>query len=1020
MLHVEFHAPAYSAQDAERLAAELYDLNAVARELPGERDRNYYLRDASGAEYVLKIANAAEDAAVLDLQNALLARLAECAPELKLQRVVAARDGALIPSIAAADGTIHLVRLLTFIPGALLADTRPHSSALLQSLGRLLGAIDAALLDFEHPAARRTLKWDLAAAGWIREYLPAVADPARRTLVERLFALYETEALPRRDRLRAGLIYNDANDYNVVVGGDLFEKRVIGVIDWGDALHTQIINELAIACAYAILDKPDPLAAMADVVAGYHNELPLTEEELAALFPLICARLCVSVVNSAHQRQAVPGNEYLTISERPAWEALARLDAIHPRLAHYTLRAACGLPAVPHAPAVVDWLRANAAALAPLMQPDLRETALTVLDLSIASQDLGGNHEFAAVAGFTRKLFQQIDDAGATVGVGRYNEARPIYTTDLFRAEGNDMPEWRTVHVGLDLFAPAGTPIYAPLDGVVHSFADNDAPLDYGPTIILRHTVGAEQLTFYTLYGHLSRESLEGLRVGAPVPRGTRFATIGAATVNGGWPPHLHLQITTDILDLEGDFPGVARPSQRAVRLSLSPDPNLLARIPAERFPPEPASPAAILATRREHIGPSLSISYRRPLTIARGWMQHLYDIDGQAYLDAVNNVPHVGHSHPRVVRAGQRQMAVLNTNTRYLHENLTRFAERLCATLPAPLRVCYFVNSGSEATELALRLARTLTGRKAMVVVDVGYHGNTSGAIEVSSYKFDGRGGKGPAPHIFKAPMPDPYRGLYREGEFDLGVKYAAHIADAIKQVEAQGGVAGFICESVLSCGGQIVLPDGYLQAAYQHVRAAGGVCIADEVQTGFGRAGSHFWAFETQGVVPDIVTMGKPIGNGHPLGAVVTTPEIARAFNNGMEYFNTFGGNPVSCAIGMAVLDVIEQEELQQNALTTGNRMLAGLRGLMARHPLIGDVRGLGLFLGVELVRDRDARTPADREAAYVANRMRDRGILISTDGPDHNVLKIKPPLVFGPADADRLVMTMDAVLAELGERR
>jgi 4-aminobutyrate aminotransferase-like enzyme len=249
-----------------------------------------------------------------------------------------------------------------------------------------------------------------------------------------------------------------------------------------------------------------------------------------------------------------------------------------------------------------------------------------------------------------------------------------------------------------------------------------------------------------------------------------------------------------------------------------------------------------------------------------------------------------------------------------------------------------------------------------------------------------------------------------------ETGLAYAQHVQTMLAALQERGtGIAAFIAESVLGCGGQIVLPEGYLAAAFAHVRAAGGLCIADEVQVGFGRVGSHFWGFETQGVVPDIVTMGKPIGNGHPLGAVVTTPAIAEAFANGMEYFNTFGGNPVSCAVGLAVLDVIEQEGLQAHAQQVGNQLMAGLRALMPRYPLIGDVRGLGLFVGVELVLDRATKQPAGDHAAYVANRMRDHGILISTDGPDHNVLKLKPPLVFTAADAERLVATVDKILQE-----
>ncbi len=396
--------------------------------------------------------------------------------------------------------------------------------------------------------------------------------------------------------------------------------------------------------------------------------------------------------------------------------------------------------------------------------------------------------------------------------------------------------------------------------------------------------------------------------------------------------------------------------------------------------------------------------------------MQYLYSEDGRRYLDAVNNVSHVGHCHPHVVQAAQEQMAVLNTNTRYLHEKLVRYAARLCATLPEPLRMCYFACSGSEANELALRLARAHTGQRDLVVVDVAYHGNTSALIDISPYKFNGPGGAGKPPHVQVVPMPDTYRGKFESDDPQAGEKYARYVQEAIEHIQAQQrNVAAFICESLLGCGGQIMLPPHYLSEAFRYTRNAGGVCIADEVQTGFGRVGTHFWAFETQGVVPDIVTMGKPIGNGHPLAAVVTTPAIAASFANGMEYFNTFGGNPVSCAVGMAVLDVIEQAQLQANAQRVGSHLLRELHALMDRRPLIGDVRGLGLFVGIELVRDRQELTPATQQAAYIANRMRDRGILLSTDGPFHNVLKIKPPLVFTQENADELVSALDTVLDE-----
>ncbi len=415
-----------------------------------------------------------------------------------------------------------------------------------------------------------------------------------------------------------------------------------------------------------------------------------------------------------------------------------------------------------------------------------------------------------------------------------------------------------------------------------------------------------------------------------------------------------------------------------------------------------------LLAARQQHLGPSLSVSYQKPLKIVRGAGQFLYDEEELPFLDCVNNVCHVGHSHPRVVAAAAQQMAVLNINTRYLHDNIVRYAQRLTATLPQPLSVCFFVNSGSEANDLALRLARAHTGQQEIITLDGAYHGNLSSLIDISPYKFNGPGGKGEVAHVHTAVMPDTYRNP------QTGTEYAAHIQQLINQMNVDGrGLAAFIAESLLGCGGQIVLPDGYLAAAYQHVRAAGGLCIADEVQVGFGRVGTDFWGFQTQAVVPDIVTMGKPMGNGHPLAAVVTTPEIARSFHNGMEYFNTFGGNPVSCAVGLAVLDVMEEEGLQAQALQVGTHLQAGLAGLMARHPLIGDVRGMGLFIGIELVRNRETLEPAAEEATAVVEQMKERGILLSTDGPYHNVIKIKPPLAFTKADVDFLVATLDSLL-------
>ncbi len=402
-----------------------------------------------------------------------------------------------------------------------------------------------------------------------------------------------------------------------------------------------------------------------------------------------------------------------------------------------------------------------------------------------------------------------------------------------------------------------------------------------------------------------------------------------------------------------------------------------------------------LLRERQRLLGRNLSVAYEKPVHIVRGSMQYLFDVEGRRYLDAYNNVAHVGHCHPKVVAAGQRQMELLNTNTRYLSERILEYAEKLTATLPKPLSVCYFVNSGSEANELAIRLARAHTTARDMIVLDHAYHGNTTTLIDLSPYKHNGPGGEGPPSWVHTVALPT--------SELD-----AIEVTNLIAKIEPR--LCGFIAESLPSVAGQIVLPEGYLGKVYDAVRGAGGVCIADEVQTGYGRMGTHFYGFEKYDVVPDIVVLGKPIGNGHPVGAVITTRAIADSFDNGMEFFSTFGGNNVSCAIGIAVLEVVQEEGLQQHALRVGERLLEGLRTLQQRYSLIGDVRGSGLHLGVELVRDCD---PATQEANRIVNLMREHGILIGTDGPHHNVLKIRPPMPFANPDADQLLQTLQDVL-------
>jgi 4-aminobutyrate aminotransferase-like enzyme len=554
------------------------------------------------------------------------------------------------------------------------------------------------------------------------------------------------------------------------------------------------------------------------------------------------------------------------------------------------------------------------------------------------------------------------------------------------------------------------------LAGVVHAWSENREPLDYGPVIILKHlTPGGDE--FFTLYGHLSRESLKGLHEGKAIAAGEAFATIGTPDVNGGWVPHLHFQIITDLMGLGCHFQGVSRPGDVGIRRVFSPDPNLILGLPDGLVSAVAKSPQTTLAARRARIGRNVRLGYREPLKLVRGWMQYVFDETGQRYLDAYNNVPHVGHSHPAVANAVDAQMRVLNTNTRYLHDSLNELAERVTATLPEPLRMCFFVNSGSEANELALRLARAHTRRKDVIVLDAAYHGNTTTLIDISPYKFNGPGGSGRPSWVHVAPLPDVFRGPYKRSDVHAAQRYANHVAQIVQTLQRAGKPpAAFMAETCPSVGGQIIIPHGYFAAAYAAVREGGGVCIADEVQTAYGRMGESFYAFESHQVIPDIVVLGKPIGNGHPIGAVVTTPEIATSFDNGMEFFSTFGGNTVSCAAGLAVLDTVRREDLQEHAQRVGQHLLTLLRSVATRHAIAADIRGSGLFLGVELVSDGVSLTPARAEAEYVVNRLRDRRILIGTDGPFHNVLKIRPPMPFGVPDAELLASTLDDVLGEL----
>ncbi len=441
--------------------------------------------------------------------------------------------------------------------------------------------------------------------------------------------------------------------------------------------------------------------------------------------------------------------------------------------------------------------------------------------------------------------------------------------------------------------------------------------------------------------------------------------------------------------------------------------------LPPTTHKPKPytgASADEVLALRKQYLNPGVFLYYKKPLMLVEGKMQYVWDETGKRYLDGLGGIVtiSVGHCHPRVVEAARRQSETLqHSTTIYLHPNIAEFAQKLASKMPGDLKVCYFVNSGSEANDLALLMARAYTGNYDVIALRNGYHGgNVSGMALTahSTWKFN-------VPHSFgvhHAVVPDPYRGPYGRNDPEAGKKYAADVKQLI-DFASPGQVAGFIAESIQGVGGVVVFPDGYLRHVYEHVRAAGGVCIADEVQAGFGRTGSHFWGFETQGVIPDIVTMAKGIGNGCPLAAVVTTPKIAGVLSQRI-HFNTFGGNPVVCAMGKAVLEVIESEKLQENALRMGQQVLDGLEKLKAKHEIIGDVRGKGLMLGIELVKDRFTKEPAKAECAQVLELCREMGLLVGKGGLQGNTIRFAPPMCITQADGEFMLEVFDVAFGRL----
>jgi 4-aminobutyrate aminotransferase-like enzyme/Ser/Thr protein kinase RdoA (MazF antagonist) len=994
----------------QKVLHDHWNISASLTRLNGEYDLNFMAMTASGEGYVLKVMRPGCDSGLVEMQCAALEQIHTNAAEVPTPEVILTKRGAPFLELSDENGEYRLVWVQERLGGMAYGDFRPHSQHLVTELGHQIGLMDKALTGFNHPYLAREFKWKLPAGAWIKNHLDAIEDVNRRALLSEILAEYR-ELLPALATLPEVAIHNDMNDYNILVTASIDGRHgVSGIVDFGDMVVSPRVCELAIAGAYVVLDHEKPEVMLAALVAGYHAAYPLEIAEIDMIWPLLRMRLAVSVVNSTLETMENPDDPYITISQAPAWRFLDRNDSTTGAI-RARLRIAGDFPVTNGSQVVLDYLDRNRGSFYALLDQELKDlprTALSVADSTIPLNPFNMTETEALQVG------RPCGDAGG-LRLGYWGEPRLIYSTDAFRNGPWKASDRRTVHLGIDIFAPAGTMLYAPVDGVVEVVENRTGYLDYGGMVILRHET-PEGVNFFTLYGHLDAEFLTGLKPGAPIAAGESFARLGDSDKNGGWSPHVHVQIALTLDGMGYDWPGVVDPDEMTFWSSICPNPAALLNLVDDRVAYQVLDRESILSDRRRHFGRNLKLSYAEPLMFLRGWRHHLFDEWGRAYLDAYNNVPHVGHAHPRIQAVAADQLKRMNSNTRYLHPVQTAFAQKILSKLPDRLSVCFLVNSGTEANELALRLARAHTGGKDMVTPDHGYHGNTTGAIDISAYKFNKPGGVGQSGWVHLVEVADDYRGRFRRDNPDRAIKYAAQVDDALSAIEARGGrLAGWICETFPSVGGQIIPPQGYLAAVYDKIRAAGGICIADEVQTGLGRLGDYYFGFEQQEVVPDIVVLGKPIGNGHPLGVLVTTAVIAESFAQGPEYFSTFGGSTLSCRIGREVLEIVDDEGLQENARVMGKRLLNGLKSLQQQHMVVGDVRGIGLFIGVELVNSRQTLAPATEIANYVLNRMRDERILVGTEGPADNILKIRPPLTIEQNDIDMILAVMDRVLAE-----
>jgi 4-aminobutyrate aminotransferase-like enzyme/Ser/Thr protein kinase RdoA (MazF antagonist) len=959
--------PAVGTALAARLAQDLFGVSGEVDELGSHQDRNFRIRAETGP-VVLKVANRSWGRPALEAQNAALRHIA----------AAGAGFGAPLPLAGASGDDLHMVdldgeavpvRMLTFVEGSPLAEHDHLSPELVADLGRLAARTSDALAGFDHPGLDRTVQWDLRiAADVVASLLGSVADPARQALVADRTAAAGERLTGVADALRVQAIHGDVTDDNVVGRRDEAGRvRPDGVIDFGDLTRSWLVADLAVTCASVLRHLPDDPFAVLPAIVAFDEVVPLDDADLAALWPLIVLRGAVLVTSGEHQSMLDPDNESATGPLESEWRIFHTARAVPFDLAEATVRAALGRgPAPRHAAAL------SALAGAGRLFPQAPEPV--VVDLSVTSDVLASGRFLAPTV--EADVLREAAGSNGTAVTG-HGEARLTRT----RLDSAEAPA--TVALGLDLVVPAGTLAVAPWQLTVASTVGSTVVAD-GP---------AGRLTVRGLV-ELPAEG-SAVAAGAPLGRaGGGEIRIQLCVEPSLEPPHL-----------------AARPEADGWLL-LCPDPSPL--IGVDVTGEEPSS-ADLLRRRDASFARVQEHYYREPVRIERGWRHHLVDTEGRAYIDMVNNVAAIGHGHPRLAEAVHRQMLTLNTNSRFHYAAVAELSERLASLCPDGLDTVFLVNSGSEAVDLALRIAQTVTDRLDVVAVREAYHGWTMLSDAVTTSLYDNPTALENRPDwVHLASAPNTYRGRFRGPT--AGDDYALELRELVERIASEGRPpAAFICEPVFGNAGGVLLPEGYLAHAYDAVRSVGGLCIADEVQVGYGRLGHHWWAYEMHGVRPDIITVAKAMGNGHPLGAVITSRAVADAFAAQGSFFSSAGGSPVSCVVGLTVLDVIEDEQLQANAARVGDHLLGRLEELRRRHPLIGAVHGMGLYLGVELVRDHETREPATAECYAICERLLELGVVVQPTGERANVLKMKPPMCLTRASADVVVDQLDRVLRE-----